>query len=186
MNPRDPEPGGAPEGEPADGRFPAPPSSLEPSAAHLAETAAAPEPVPAADSAPPAARRGSWRAWRGRRPFLGGVLMTLGGLEILFTERASIGVVVHIGMQGLSGYLIPAVLVVCGVLTVFNPAQRLFYSILGVLLSLGSWATSNLGGFFVGLLLGVLGSCLVFGWLPEQRPREGLIRKLRTRRTARL
>ncbi|MBY8883621.1 DUF6114 domain-containing protein [Streptomyces sp. PTM05] len=115
---------------------------------------------------------GRWRAWRGRRPFAGGVLVTLAGAEILATEKASFGVIVHIGMQGLSGYLIPVVMVVCGLLLLFNPAQRLFYSILSVLLTLGSWVTSNLGGFFIGLLLGLVGSCLSFGWLPDQAPRR--------------
>lgn len=169
MDPRDPVPGDAPEGEPAAGRFPAPPASFEQSAKRPRRRT----------------RSQAWRAWRGGRPFPGAVLMTLGGAEILLTEKASIGVVVHVGMQGLSGYLIPAVLVVCGVLTIFNPAQRLFYSILGVLLSLGSWVTSNLGGFFVGMLLGVIGSSMVFGWLPDQQPRTGLLSRLRSRESAR-
>jgi hypothetical protein len=146
------------------------PSAEDP--AHVAASGAEPA------AAPGAAPKG-WRAWTGRRPFVGGVLMTLGGVEILVTEKASLGVVIHVGMQGLAGYLVPAVLVLCGLLTIFNPAQRLFYSVLGVLLALGSWLTSNLGGFFIGLLLGLIGSCLAFGWLPEQEPRRGLLRRAR-------
>lgn len=76
-------------------------------------------------------------------------------------------------MQGLAGYLLPGLMLLLGLLILFNPAQRLFYSITGVLLSLGTWVTSNLGGFFIGLLLGVTGSCLAFGWLPDQEPRLG-------------
>ena len=168
MDPRDPEPGDAPHGEPADGRFPA--ASGEPTAA--AE--------PAARTAGEERRPGAphrFRAWRGRRPFLGGLLMTLGGAEILVTERASLGVVVHVGMEGLSGYVVPTMLLVCGLLTLFNPQQRLFYSVLGVLLALGSWVTSNLGGFFVGLLLGLVGATLAFGWMPDQAPRRRLLRR---------
>ncbi|WP_206306390.1 DUF6114 domain-containing protein [Streptomyces humi] len=115
--------------------------------------------------------RPAFRGWRARRPFVGGLLLTLGGMWILLTEKASLKVVIHIGMQGLVGYLLPVVMVLCGLLTLFSPSQRLFYSILGVLCSLGSWVTSNLGGFMVGLLLGVVGSCLAFGWLPDQEPR---------------
>lgn len=110
--------------------------------------------------------------WRGRRPFWGGVLLTLGGAEILVTEKAALPVVMHIGMQGLAGYLLPALMVVCGLLILLNPAQRLFYSIMGVLPALGSWVTSNLGGFLVGMLLGVAGSCLTFGWQPDVGPRR--------------
>ncbi|MER5431439.1 DUF6114 domain-containing protein [Streptomyces sp. NPDC002588] len=124
---------------------------------------------------PAVSRAGQWRSafrtWRGRRPFVGGVLLTLGGGEILLTMKAPLPVILHIGMQGLAGYLLPALMMVCGLLILFNPSQRLFYSVIAVLLSLGTWLTSNLGGFMVGLLLGVVGSCVTFGWLPDQEPR---------------
>lgn len=103
--------------------------------------------------------------------------MLFGGAEILFTLRAPLPVVLHIGMQGLAGYLVPAVMVVCGLLILFNPTQRLFYSVLAVLASLASWLTSNLGGFLLGMLLGVTGSCLTFGWLPDQPLRRGRQRR---------
>ncbi|MGW0609306.1 DUF6114 domain-containing protein [Streptomyces sp. NPDC002788] len=115
--------------------------------------------------------RPAFRRWRADRPFWGGLLLTLGGAEILLTLKASLDVILHVGMQGLAGYLLPVVMLLCGVLILCNPAQRLFYSVIGVLVSLGSWLTSNLGGFFVGLLLGVVGSCLTFGWLPDQEAR---------------
>ncbi|MHB9858250.1 DUF6114 domain-containing protein [Streptomyces sp. YIM S03343] len=114
-----------------------------------------------------------FRQWRGGRPFVGGVLLTVGGAEILVTMKAPLGVLLHIGMQGVAGLLLPVLMMVCGLLVLFNPAQRLFYSILGILLSLGTWVTSNLGGFFIGLLLGATGSCMAFGWLPDQEPRIG-------------
>jgi hypothetical protein len=121
--------------------------------------------------------RAAFRGWRARRPFWGGLLLALAGGEILLTEKASLKVVMHIGMQGLAGYLLPTLMALLGLLILFNPAQRLFYSITGVLLSLGTWVTSNLGGFLIGLLLGVTGSCLTFGWLPDQEPRAGRRRR---------
>ena len=124
--------------------------------------------------------RSAFRRWRADRPFWGGVLLTLGGAWILLTMKASLKVILHVGMQGLAGYLLPALMVLLGLLVLFNPTQRLFYSILAVLVSLGTWLTSNLGGFFVGLLLGVVGSCLAFGWLPDQEPR----RRRKQRRSA--
>ncbi|MFI6447185.1 DUF6114 domain-containing protein [Kitasatospora sp. NPDC050543] len=133
-------------------------------------------------AAPPAGGRrrtgrGAWRGWRGRRPFWGGTLVLLGGAEILFTLRAPLPVVLHIGMQGLAGYLVPGLMVICGALILLNPTQRLFYSLLSVLLALGSWLTSNLGGFLLGMLLGLAGGCLTFGWLPDQPPRRRLLRR---------
>lgn len=127
--------------------------------------------------------RPAFRRWRARRPFWGGLLLALGGGEILLTEKASLKVVMHIGMQGLAGYLLPGLMLILGLLILFNPSQRLFYSITGVLLSLGTWLTSNLGGFFVGLLLGVTGSCLAFGWLPDQEPRTSRRRRREEART---
>jgi Family of unknown function (DUF6114) len=128
--------------------------------------------------------RAAFRGWRARRPFWGGLLLTLAGGEILLTEKASLKVVMHIGMQGAAGYLLPTLMALLGLLILFNPAQRLFYSITGVLLSLGTWVTSNLGGFFLGLLLGVTGSCLTFGWLPDQEPRVSRRKRRKQARAA--
>jgi Family of unknown function (DUF6114) len=107
---------------------------------------------------------GAFYRWRHSRPFWGGLLVLLGGAEILLSERAPLPVVIHVGIQGLAGYLVPAVLLLCGLLLWFTPEQRTFYSILAVLLALGSWITSNLGGFFVGMALGLVGGSLAFAW----------------------
>ncbi|MGW5656990.1 DUF6114 domain-containing protein [Streptomyces humi] len=128
--------------------------------------------------------RPAFRDWRARRPFLGGLLLTLGGGWILLTVKASLKVVIHVGVQGVAGYLLPAVMVLCGLLTLFSPAQRIFYSVLGLLCSLGSWVTSNLGGFFVGLILGAVGSCMIFGWLPDQEPRVSRRKRRKAARAA--
>ncbi|MFE9439879.1 DUF6114 domain-containing protein [Streptomyces sp. NPDC006602] len=128
--------------------------------------------------------RPAFRRWRAARPFWGGLLLTLGGAEILLTEKASLKVILHSGAQALAGYLLPTLMLVLGLLILFNPVQRLFYSITGVLLSLGTWVTSNLGGFFIGILLGVVGSCLAFGWLPDQEPRRSRRQRRRETREA--
>ena len=126
----------------------------------------------------------AFRRWRARRPFWGGLLLALGGAEILLTEKVSLKVAMHIGMQGMTGYLLPVVMLLCGLLILFSPGQRLFYSIVGILCTLGSWVTSNLGGFFIGLLLGIVGSCMTFGWLPDQEPRSERKRRKREAKTA--
>lgn len=121
----------------------------------------------------PASRREVWQQWRHSRPVLGPVLVIAGGLEILVSERAPLPLLIHIGVQGVAGFLIPAIMVLCGVLLLLHPVQRTFYSILAILLALGSWITSNLGGFFVGLLLGVAGGALSFAWQQGTRARSG-------------
>jgi hypothetical protein len=108
--------------------------------------------------------------WRRARPFWGGLLLTLGGIWIFLTVKAPLPVILHVGMGGLAGYLVPILLAICGFLVLVNPAQRLFYSLVGAVLGLGSWITSNLGGFFIGLLLSLIGSALVFAWSPHKKP----------------
>ncbi|MFB7586990.1 DUF6114 domain-containing protein [Streptomyces sp. NPDC056169] len=127
--------------------------------------------------------RHPWRAfrlWRYRRPFGAGLTLALGGAEILLTQRASITVILTAGADSLVGYVLPVLMVICGLLVVLNPRQRLFYSVVGVLASLGSWVTSNLGGFVIGMMLGLVGSSLAFGWLPD-RPRRRPWRRSRRR-----
>ncbi|MFF7762580.1 DUF6114 domain-containing protein [Streptomyces griseorubiginosus] len=123
------------------------------------------------DGGQPAVEQDAFTRWVYGRPFWGGLWLTLGGAWILLTMKASIKVVMHVGMQGVAGYLLPTLMLLVGLLILFSPGQRLFYSIVGVLCSMGTWLTSNLGGFMVGLLLGVAGSVLTFGWLPEQDQR---------------
>ncbi|MFI9161537.1 DUF6114 domain-containing protein [Kitasatospora aureofaciens] len=142
-----------------------------PAAATAASEASAPTAAPASLAGPVR------RDWRGRRPFWGGLLVTLGGAEILFTLWAPLPLLLHISLVGLAGYLVPSVMLLCGLLILFNPTQRLFYSVLAVLASLASWVTSNLGGFLIGMLLGVVGACLTFGWLPDQPLRRGRRRR---------
>ena len=108
-----------------------------------------------------------FRIWRRTRPFWGGLLVISGAGEILSSEQGPFQIVIHIGIQGLAGYLIPVTMLLCGVLLWFNPAQRAFYSLLSIVLALGSWITSNLGGFFIGMMLGIVGGALAIAWAAD-------------------
>ncbi|MEV6932082.1 DUF6114 domain-containing protein [Dactylosporangium sp. NPDC051485] len=110
--------------------------------------------------------RRSFRGWRRSRPFWGGLFIVVAAVEIFLTVKAPLPVVVHVGMQGLAGFLVPIIMLLCGVLLWFTPANRTFYSILALLMAFASWVTSNLGGFLIGLLLGMIGGSLAFSWQP--------------------
>ncbi|MCU7726128.1 DUF6114 domain-containing protein [Actinoplanes sp. KI2] len=112
--------------------------------------------------------RSKFWLWRHARPFWGGLFVFLGGAEIFLTVKAPLPVVVHVGMQGFIGYLLPIVLALLGILIIVNPAQHLFYSLVAAVLALASWLTSNLGGFVIGLLLALVGSALTFAWSPDK------------------
>jgi len=116
------------------------------------------------------------RHWRRTRPFWGGLLLIIAGFELLAIPLSGILVhgqvklVVYIGIGGVFGVLIGALQIACGLLLWFTPAHRTFYAIAGVLLAVISFITSNLGGFFLGMLLGITGGSLAFAWTPGPPP----------------
>jgi hypothetical protein len=116
--------------------------------------------------------RVAFRDWRRTRPFWGGLLVVLGAGEILFTYHAPLKLVLHFGLYGLAGFLLPGLLSVLGLLLLFDPAHRTFYAILSVLGALGTWLTSNLGGFLLGMLLALVGGALAFGWALDDGTRR--------------
>ena len=121
-----------------------------------------------------AERLGPWsrfRRWRRTRPFWGGVFAVLAGAELIAIPLAPMQISIHQGMPGVASWLAGAILIVCGVLVCTQPQQRSFYGVLAVLASLGSFVTSNFGGFFLGMLFGLIGGSLIFAWSPKA-PRE--------------
>ncbi|WP_211588543.1 DUF6114 domain-containing protein [Allorhizocola rhizosphaerae] len=127
--------------------------------------------VPQPEARHAAARRPGWwarfRQWRRGRPFWGGLLVVLGGAEILAAVWVPLPVMMQVGMQGSIGYLIPFIIVICGALIVFTPGQRMLNSCVAMALGLATWLTSNLGGFFVGMLLTLVGAAMAFAWRPR-------------------
>ncbi|MEU5877461.1 DUF6114 domain-containing protein [Spirillospora sp. NPDC047279] len=113
-----------------------------------------------------------FRRWRRTRPFWGGVFAVLGGIELIAIPLAPMPVTIHQGMAGVASWLIGALLVVAGALLWFQPAQRSFFGILAVLLSLASFLTSNFGGFLLGMILGLVGGAIGFAWTPVARRTE--------------
>ncbi|WP_433265139.1 DUF6114 domain-containing protein [Micromonospora vinacea] len=108
-----------------------------------------------------------FRRWQRSRPFWGGLLIALAGLEMFASTRMTLnGLSFHSGATGLLSLLIPIIMVTCGLLLWFTPAQRLFYSVVAAVTAVYSLIGLNLGGFFVGLLLGIVGSALAFAWTP--------------------
>jgi hypothetical protein len=86
---------------------------------------------------------------------------------MLVSERAPFQVVTHIGVTGLAGYLIPALILFCGVMLWFVPIAWIYYSLLTIVLALGSWITSNLGGFLIGMFIDIVGGSLAFAWTTD-------------------
>ncbi len=113
-----------------------------------------------------------FRQWRRTRPFWGGLFLLLSGVELYLSGNLTLkNIEIHIGQQGFLIYLLPVIMLLCGLLVWFSPTQRLFYGIIGLLTALYSFLGLNLGGFFIGMLLGILGGALVIAWGPPRAPK---------------
>jgi hypothetical protein len=121
-------------------------------------------------------RLSSFRPWARRRPFVGGVLVALSGVELFFSGQLDIGKIhVQLGIEGFQATILPVLLVVLGVLVIAMPAHRIFYGVIALAVAVYSLIGVNLGGFFVGMLLGAVGGILVVSWMPkpvEQAPAD--------------
>jgi hypothetical protein len=107
----------------------------------------------------------NFRRWRRGRPFWGGVVLILSGLELFWSANQDLaGMTVHFGPQGFLSYVIPGIMVLCGLLTLLTPQQRLFYGIVGACTAVFALIGLNLGGFFLGTLLGMFGGALSVSW----------------------
>ena len=124
-----------------------------------------------------------FRAWRRERPFVGGLLTALGGIEMFFSGQLDIGRIhVQLGIEGLQATIIPILLVLLGILVVAMPAHRIFYGVIALAIAVYSLVGVNLGGFFIGMLLSTVGGVLTVAWMPldqrgERRPRGRRRRK---------
>jgi hypothetical protein len=112
---------------------------------------------------------GGFRRWRRSRPFWGGLLLLIAGLELFLSANLTLGdLEVHMGPEGFLSYLLPLLLVLSGVLSWVTPGQRLFYGVLGLLAAVYSLIGLNLGGFGLGMVLGIVGGALVLAWAPTR------------------
>ena len=139
------------------------------------------EPAPPASTPPGAHRRqrrqaarAAWRRWRRSRPFWGGLLLVLSGLELLALPltgvlvKGQVKLVIYIGIGGVFGVLIGILLIAAGIVLWVNPTHRVFYGIAGIVLGIISFPASNLGGFVLGMLLAIIGGALAFAWVPAE------------------
>ncbi|MFT4287168.1 DUF6114 domain-containing protein [Nocardioides sp.] len=114
--------------------------------------------------------KGMWQALRRfmrTRPFWGAIILALGGWFVMKPMvGASLQMVVHMGMRGASPYLLGGGMILAAVFGMFVPAQRHFPAIMAMACSVLSLPFANLGGWVIGMVLGIVGSGLVFAWTP--------------------
>ncbi|HZU92664.1 MAG TPA: DUF6114 domain-containing protein [Microbacterium sp.] len=109
---------------------------------------------------------GGFRVWRRQRPFIGGLLVAIGGVEMFFSGQLDIGHLhVQMGIEGMQATIIPVVLLLLGVLVITMPAHHIFYGVIALAVSIYSLIGVNLGGFLIGMLLSTVGGILAVAWM---------------------
>ena len=91
----------------------------------------------------------------------------MSGIELFASANLDLTAIqFHIGPEGFLSYLLPVLLLVCGLLVWLTPIQRFFYAIIGTLTAVYALIGLNLGGFLLGTLIGMIGGGLAFAWTP--------------------
>ncbi|MGH8880648.1 MAG: DUF6114 domain-containing protein, partial [Stackebrandtia sp.] len=119
---------------------------------------------------PTAETMGRWwrgfKQWRLGRPFWGGVVTIAGAVELLALTTAPVQVMLIRGLAGIGTLVIAAMLIALAVISWTQVQLRVICGVFVVILGLASFAVSNLGGFFIGLTLALVGGSLIFAWQP--------------------
>lgn len=135
--------------------------------------------LPAAEASGEESKPGVWqrfRRWRSGRPFFPGLLLILSGIIIAapayITIRISDLLVMISTISGVSTLLIGVLLAMFGLGAWFQPATSNYVGVLGIIVAIIALPTSNLGGFIIGSLLGIIGGAFTFAWQPGEQKRR--------------
>lgn len=110
-----------------------------------------------------------FRTWAKQRPFVGGLLTILGGVELFFSGQLDLGNIhIQMGIEGLQATIIPIVLVLLGAIATAMPQHHVFYGVIALALALYAIIGVNLGGFLVGSLLAVIGGILIVAFMAKR------------------
>lgn len=106
--------------------------------------------------------------WQEPRPVLGGSLLLAAGLIIAYIPLALATELLFVGgSYTVIGLLFAAGVFVCGIGALLEPSQSSAFGFGGIVFSLLS-LFGALGGFLVGMLLGIIGGNLCIAWTPPE------------------
>ncbi|WP_166788705.1 DUF6114 domain-containing protein [Cryobacterium sp. HLT2-28] len=109
--------------------------------------------------------------WYRTRPAIGGLLIAVAGIEMLFSGQLDLGNIrIQVGIEGMQAMILPVALITLGVLILAMPAHRMFYGVMSLTFSIYALVGVNLGGFFIGTLLGLIGGVMAVSWMPRRAP----------------
>lgn len=112
------------------------------------------------------ARTGFTR-FRRTRPFWGSLVL-LGGAWFIASPLLgeSLEFYTTVGVRSITPLLIAGGMAAAAGIALVVPAQRHFPAIVAMMLAVASLPLANLGGWLIGMVLGIAGAGLVFAWAP--------------------
>ncbi|MFF8830014.1 DUF6114 domain-containing protein [Streptomyces sp. NPDC015131] len=117
-----------------------------------------------------------FRAWRGNRPFWGGLFTMIGGLPIAYLPYADLRLgnmtIAMATTAGAGSLIIGILLITLGLTMWFHSVVRVFAGIAAIVLALVSLPVANIGGFLIGFLCSLVGGALSASWAPGVRVEE--------------
>lgn len=111
-----------------------------------------------------------FRALRRTRPFWGGLWLMLGGLIVIKLNSYPLGMAMAGSFNRSAGYILGGAMVMFGLVAWVSPIYARLVGLFGVMAAMAAFIGSNLGGFLVGTVLGIIGGSMIWGW-GELRPR---------------
>ncbi|WP_458209117.1 DUF6114 domain-containing protein [Haladaptatus sp. NG-SE-30] len=108
--------------------------------------------------------RSRFASWRHKRPFWGGLLVLLGGLVIgIIPAELAMKFALVPSTFMFAGLVFAVFVTLCGIFALLRPEFAEFFGAAGILLSIAS-IIGALGGFGIGMMLGVLGGAMCVAW----------------------
>ncbi|MEI4272354.1 DUF6114 domain-containing protein [Klenkia sp. LSe6-5] len=104
--------------------------------------------------------------FRRTRPFWGCLILALGGWFVLRPAVGSFSLLLGLGVGGAQVYILGGGMIAAALVALVKPDQRFFPAIMAMIFSVASLPLANLGGWLLGMVLGIVGSGMVFAWTP--------------------
>lgn len=107
-----------------------------------------------------------FRHFRRTRPFWGSLILIAGAYFIAHPMIGAMSFLTTVGARALTPLLLGGGMIAAALVALFAPKQRHFPAIVATMLSVASLPLANLGGWIIGMVLGIVGSSMIFAWTP--------------------
>ncbi|MDO7867949.1 DUF6114 domain-containing protein [Nocardioides jiangxiensis] len=120
------------------------------------------------------------------RPTAGSLVLAAGAYFVLRpVVDSTFQFLAYLGTGGAQIYILGGGMLAAALVSFFMPAQRHFPALMAMAFSIASLPLANLGGWLIGMILGIAGSGMIFAWTPYSETQLAKIEEKRQRRLER-